>query len=321
MRNDNEIIKYDLIKNKYSWLISKKQKAIISPDVDGILCGLFMSKYYDWDIVGFYDGKKLAIQKDLKPSECIFLDIEIYRKDIKSCGHHIILYHKDKKPKCFDEKISSCINPNIFRQYDAYKNFPQKYPLAMIHFLLCIISSIDLNTKIEISETSITSLLYADGVFKNLLNYPENCIDWLNYLNAKEKSSPIYSIYILFAKKRIANIIHDLEKIFLEFKKITGGRRGGDKINISDILNGSFADDSKRKIKELLSFLSNSTKWEYNPQKWILDNLKVLNFSKKINDKLNNKNFLKIIKQNPLSWAITATKQIEYILEKPDTIE
>ena len=54
--NEGKII-YDNILKKYSWIIKENQKCILSPDSDGLLCGLFMSNVLNWDIVGFYDGK------------------------------------------------------------------------------------------------------------------------------------------------------------------------------------------------------------------------------------------------------------------------
>ncbi|WP_181180242.1 hypothetical protein [Candidatus Thermokryptus mobilis] len=40
--------------------MKNKNKVIISPDVDGFLCGLLVSYYLDWEIVGFYDGGKIS---------------------------------------------------------------------------------------------------------------------------------------------------------------------------------------------------------------------------------------------------------------------
>ena len=57
--------------------------------------------------------------------------------------------------------------------------------LATIHMLLGLIGS---KTKIDIPVSAICPLLYTDGVFKNLFNCPENCLDWLKYLTRiKEK--------------------------------------------------------------------------------------------------------------------------------------
>jgi hypothetical protein len=317
MKNNGEIIfdgclSYGFLVKKFSWLIAEKQKVVISPDTDGILCGLLMSCHYDWEVVGFYDGKQLAIKNNVKPTECVFLDMEIYRRDIKSCGHHMVLYNKKNIPSTWDN-FSSCINPNIIREHDAYNDFQEKYPLAMIHFMLCVIGS---QKRVTIPRTAVPPLLYVDGTFKNLLNYPENCVKWLNFLNIKNANSPIYPVYVLFANRKIAEMIHDLEIIFAKFRDIADGKRGGDKIKLSDILNNSFVDAAMGKAEGLINLLADLTEWEYKPGKWTLKGLNILHFSKKIEENLNNKTYSRIINRKPLSWAITATKRMEYTLEK-----
>lgn len=308
-----EILQYnDLIKN-YSWILESNKKCIISPDVDGILCGLFMSHYFKWEIVGYYDGKQLCIKKDNKPQDCIFLDMEIYRKDIKSIGQHMVLYNKNKIPNNW-ENFNQCINPNILRGFDATKNFQQKYPFGTIHLLLCIIRS---QKEISIPSSAITILLYVDGTFKNLLNYPENCISWLHFLNAKNLSSPLSYLLNIFATQRISNMMHDLESIFKEFKEIGNGKKGGDKIKLVDIdvNTGKFSESLKIQTLSLLSFLSNQTGWKFIEENWSMDELIIVNLVKGIEQKLNNTNFTDILSKCPISFAITGTKQLEYTKE------
>jgi len=319
MENSNDVVldghlNYDILLKKHPWLIADNQKVIISPDVDGVLCGLFMSFFYNWEIVGYYDGKQLAIKEKLKPSECVFLDMDIYRKNVKSCGHHMVLYNKKKIPRAWDN-YNECINPNIIRGHDAYNEFQEKYPLAMIHFLLCVIGS---QKKIRLPKTAVSPLLYVDGTFKNLLNYPENCISWLKFFNAKDSNSPIYPIYIPFANRKMAHMIHDLEIIFEKFKEMADGKRGGDKIRIAYVLNGSFTEDVTIKIQKLINLLANFTEWEYKSAKWALNGLNVIDYTKGIEENLNNGTYEGIISKNPISWAITATKRMEYTLEEPN---
>ncbi len=40
----------------------------------------------------------------------------------------------------------------------------------------------------------------------------------------------------------------------------------------------------------------------------------------RIENNLNNRTYSEIINKDTISWAITATKRIEYTLETPDTI-
>ena len=142
----------------------------------------------------------------------------------------------------------------------------------------------------------------------NLILYP--------FLNIKNANSPIYPVYVLFANRKIAEMIHDLEIIFAKFRDIADGKRGGDKIKLSDILNNSFVDAAMGKAEGLINLLADLTEWEYKPGKWTLKGLNILHFSKKIEENLNNKTYSRIINRKPLSWAITATKRMEYTLEK-----
>jgi hypothetical protein len=305
-----ELLQYNELIKKHSWILESNKKCIISPDVDGILCGLFMSHYFDWKIVGYYDGKQLCIKKGNKLQDCTFLDMEIYRKEIKSIGQHMVLYNKNKIPNTW-ENFNQCINPNILRGFDASKTFQQKYPFGTIHLLLCIVRS---QIEFSIPSSAITVLLYVDGTFKNLLNYPENCINWLHFLNAKNSSSPLSYLLNIFATQRISNMMHGLESIFKEFKEIGNGKKGGDKIKLVDIdaNTGKFSESLKTKTQSLLSFLSNKTEWKFKDENWAMDELMIINLEKGIEQKLNNSNFTEILNKSPVSFAITGTKQLEY---------
>lgn len=46
------IMDYEKLLERFPWIIEKNKNCIISPDVDGILCGLFMSCYFDWKLMG-----------------------------------------------------------------------------------------------------------------------------------------------------------------------------------------------------------------------------------------------------------------------------
>ena len=45
LRNKNDQIDYDKIIEKYPWIIEKNHNCILSPDSDGLLCGLFIVFY------------------------------------------------------------------------------------------------------------------------------------------------------------------------------------------------------------------------------------------------------------------------------------
>lgn len=302
-------IDYDVFPKNYPWLFEKNLNCIISPDIDGILCALLTSHYLKWKVVGYYDGKNLLIEKDKDVYSCVFLDMEIFRKNIKSVGQHMLLYNKKSIPGNWDN-FTNCINPNLIRNYDAYNDFSKKYPFGTIHLLMSIYHSN--NIKIEILKDAITILLYVDGTFKNLLNYPENCIDWLDFLNAKDKNHPLSELLNIFAFQKIASIMHTLKDMFQKFKEINDNKKGGDKIILNNYSNDSFEEKYQYKLQELIKFVSNLTGWSINNNPLVFNNLIIHSFEKGIEEKLNNKNFENIIHHNPISFAITATKRIEF---------
>ena len=59
-------LNYDNLILKFPWIVEKKKYAILSPDSDGILSAIFMSHFFDWEIVGFYDGKILLLKDGCK---------------------------------------------------------------------------------------------------------------------------------------------------------------------------------------------------------------------------------------------------------------
>jgi hypothetical protein len=316
---------YENIIKRYSWIVKENQKCILSPDSDGLLCGLFMSKFLNWNIVGYYDGKVLALKKGESVKDCIFLDMEIFRNYVKSLGHHMVLYNKRQVPsKWFN--FDNCIQPNNIRGYDAKTSFNLKYPLGAIHLILGIIGH---KKKIEIRKEAICPLLYTDGTFKNLFNYPDNCLSWLNFLCAEEKNSPLKTIFFN-DNYTTSSLMIALRDFFERLRQINEGRRGADKIKISNSSgepvnfikdNGSFSisREQKETADKFLNILSDLTGWDYLKEKWTFDNFSVYKF-KKGNIKPSNQRFNELIEKNPLSWAMTSTLAIEYTLEEPDKL-
>jgi len=165
--DENGKIIYDNIIERYSWITAENQKCILSPDSDGLLCGLLMSAMFNWQIVGFYDGKIMALKENERIDDCIFLDMEIFRNYVKSLGQHMLLWNKKSIPPNWDN-FCNCISPNNIRQYDGKNNFSKKYPLGTIHILLGIVGH---KKQIEIKKDAICPLLYTDGTFKNLFRH------------------------------------------------------------------------------------------------------------------------------------------------------
>ncbi|MBI4116833.1 hypothetical protein HY449_03760 [Candidatus Pacearchaeota archaeon] len=325
LENKDVTINYQNLIKKYSWIIEENQNVILSPDSDGFLCGLLMSHFFNWKIVGYYDGKILILRDKLKAKDCIFLDMEIFRKEIRSLGQHMLLFNKKDKPSNWNN-LDNCIQANNLREYDAKNNFPLKYPFGSIHLLLGIIGSIK---EIEVKESAICPLLYTDGTFKNLFNYPENCLSWLEFLGANKGGSPLNKLFFN-SHYTISSLMIALREFFGKLKEINGGKRGGDKLKISDSSGkpinlvksvGIFSinNEQKKKIINLLKILKDLTGWEFIGKNWTFDNFSIYRF-KKGTIVPSNKRFKDLLNKNPLSWAMTSSLAIEYTLEKPDKL-
>jgi hypothetical protein len=318
---DGEKISFKNIVQKFPWIVARNNKCILSPDSDGFLCGLLMSHFLDWEIVGYYDGKVMATKDGTNINDVIFLDMEIYRQGIKSVGHHMVLNNKNTIPNNWSN-YDNCIQPNNILNYDARTNFRTKYPFGTIHFLLPVIKYI--YPQLTVKNTAISSLLYTDGTFKNIFNYPENSLEWLSFLDAMEKENPLHKIFY-DNDYSISSLMADLKDYFA-FLNTLGTR--ADKLKISNtrgvpenlISDGSkfyISNQEKEKNIKFLKFLSNRTGWNFKESHWCYDNLKVYIFTKQITDRINNTIFTGIT-SSAFSWAITGTTTIEYTVEGPN---
>ena len=318
---DNRI-DYADIKNRFSWIISENQKCILSPDSDGLLCGLLMSKYLNWDIVGFYDGKVMLLKDGISTQDCIFLDMEIFR-------HHMLRYNRNNTPTNWGNFVN-CIQPNNLRNYDKYHDFRLKYPLATIHMLMGIIGSeIDIATP----ESAICPLFFTDGTFNVMFSYPENVLNWLKYLRADEENSPLKAIFENTHYSTFS-LIKAMDEFFRKRDQISIPNERGDRLristtdgtpfNINSIGNEKYNlnDNSKSRIIRFINLLAELTTWDYIPDKWNWDNFKLFKFTKGDFDgrSLNNTSYNGVLIQNPLSWAITSNINMEYTLETPDSL-
>ncbi|MBI2465621.1 MAG: hypothetical protein HYV66_00070 [Candidatus Sungbacteria bacterium] len=328
LKNKSDQIDYKEIIKKFPWIIEKGQDCILSPDSDGLLCGLFMGHFLGWKIKGFYDGKVMLLDKNVSASECVFLDMEVFRKDIRSVGHHMVQYNKNKKPTNWDN-YKNCIQPNNLRDYDGYREFRLKYPLATIHLLIGIIGS---SRKIIIPESAICPLLFTDGTFNVLFKYPENVLNWLNYLRAGENSNPLKLVFEN-EKYSVFSLMKAMDDFFKKRDDISIVNERGDRLRISEVDGSpvnivkqnyfySIEADTKERSVKFIKLLSTLTGWKYTENLWSWSDLILYKFTKKDfasgGISLNNKNFDELMSKKPLTWAMTTGQNIEYTLEKPD---
>ncbi len=330
------VISYEKIISEHTWIVEQRQHCILSPDSDGFICGLFMTVLLNWEVSGFYDGKILLIRNGLSPEQCIFLDMDVNRPDIRSMGHHMVLYNKRITHPNFT--YQNCIQPNLLRLFDGKKDFQRKYPFGTSHLLLGILQHARVIKSLP--KEAIWPLLFTDGIWNNLFGYTENCLDWINFLQISTQSSHIlhycfcsnpYNIYQImtgindFLRLRDSfNAKGSYENREYKKRKTT---RTGDKLRISDskgrninLLNTGnlyqIHEHEKRRIVDFIMKLAEYFELKYIKELWPWDTFSLIkmvkgDFSK---SKLNNRTFLLLMERNPFSLAMTSGGNIEYTL-------
>lgn len=323
-------IDYDDLVIRYPWLVQQKQNCILSPDSDGLLCGLFMGHYLNWKIRGFYDGKILVIEKGYSAKDCVFLDMEIFRKQVRSVGQHMLLYNRNSVPENW-RNFENCFAPNNLRGYDTRHDFALKYPFGTIHLLIPIVHT---RHKIAIPKSAITPLLFTDGTWMNLLQYTENSLSWINFLRATEEDNPLHSVFLNdhYSLHALMVAMDDFlrKRDAISIPRERGDRiaitlRGGEGLPHNLAFDGKICylkEDAKKRGEAFIALLSSLTQWDYRANDWSWGNWRLYKFTKGdfvgANKKLNGHTFEVLMKQNPLSFAVTSTQNIEYTLEEPD---
>lgn len=318
LRNSPTVLNYRNLLAQYPWVIEREQNCILSPDSDGLLCGLLMSHYLGWRIRGFYDGKVLAVEDGADPQDCVFLDMEIFRPNIRSVGQHMVMYDKDDLPSNWGH-FRNCLSANSLRNYDFKNDFKFKYPLGTVHMLLSILGH---GQAIAIPKNAVAPLLYTDGTFKNQFNYPENCLSWLHYLGANDSGNPLQKIFLdrHYSTYELMNALKDL---FAEIIAIGGGMRGGDKIKISDSRGNvtnidpdtrQLSPGTKTQAEQLLKMLANKTGWAFTPAHWSWGPYHTAQF-RKGSVKPGKTRYNALLAQNPISLAIISRDSIECTID------
>ncbi|MBL6848116.1 MAG: hypothetical protein ISQ83_07210 [Alphaproteobacteria bacterium] len=316
-----------LIEKKYNWVFEKNKNCIISPDSDGIMSALLMSKYLNWKVKGFYDGKILLFHKDILPKDCIFLDMEIAISSIKSVGQHLVVPYQDIYKEFGHGAFENCLSPNQIRGYDK-KFFRLKFPMATVHFLISILHY---NCEIKLSERAIYPLLFTDGLFNVLFSYPENVADWFNFLKINSKDNPL-NIFFYQNKNTITHIMKGMQGFFDKRDECGGNKKigrgdkliisnkNGDHINLSKSSNFYNIDEENTKnIKKFIKIICDEFEWEFNENDFVFNDFNLIKFEKdSLNSTDNNKknltkeNVKEIYKKKIFSSAQTAGSTFEF---------
>lgn len=342
-QSESNMIDYAALIAHHPWTTARDRYCILSPDSDGFLCGLLVTNFLNWEVAGFYDGKILISKSGVDFNECIFLDVEINRRGVGSIGNHLVEFNRNLVIN--NNNFGECIQPNILRGFDGKTAFQRKYPFGTIHLLLGILQESGVIKNLP--EDAISPLLFADGVGNNLFGYPENCLDWINYLKINQDSH-ILNKFLCENDLNFYQIMQYLKRFFAmrdsfnasgyfdgtNFVQGGNNKRTGHKIKITNgqgaqinlVNNGSNFDIHSSEAQRVQGFIREVARmmgWQYLDGKWNWSNLnlKVLQKAMLSGDsptasmRLNNQTYKALFDRNPFSLAMTASNRIEYTIE------
>ncbi len=290
----------------HEWLHQPGLDMVVSPDFDGLLCALVMSEHLGWRLRGFYDGKVFVLDAPVQHiRELIFLDIEIYRPQVRSVGNHLLQWDSTIELPNF----TYAVNPNLLRGITV-RQFPQKYPFATVHFLIVLLFYAGVRVQAQRGREFRTILLYPDGTHRVLLNYRQNVIDWLQWMGVKKAPSPLRQLFQPLADMTVSDVMHGLEWLSKELLNM-GFTKKDDPCRF-DPTDGL----QRERAARLLDFLRLHTRWSALslPQPLWQQEFETSSTKPSIS------NYKQMLAQNPLSFAITSRSRgqgLQYTLVPP----
>jgi len=327
VRNATDTIDLSRIEHHYPWLYERERACIVSPDSDGLLCGLCMSSLLGWRVKGFYDGKLLVCDAHTRARDCVFLDMEVFREGVRSLGQHLLLYNGNQTPDAWN-RFGQAFAINNIRGMDG-RSFRRKYPFGSIHFLLVALSA---QHRLALPDSAISPLLFTDGTYHNLFRYTENCYDWLRYLGADQSENVLAPV---FQSRRQTTL--SLMRQMMDFwdqrdaisnvrgergDRIAITRRGGGGESANVVPHGPdevrLETGARQRGEAFLRLLGDMTEWQYQPKNWSFEGWRSFQFTKGVLENATIRSFDELLEKNPVSFAMTANRRYEYTLEEPE---
>lgn len=311
------------------WLLEPKQDCIISPDSDGLLCGLLMSNVLDWRIRGFYDGKVCVVDEQVSAKDCVFLDVEIFRPNTKSVGQHMLLMSNRRVPHLWEDHFRRCVSPNNLRGYDKETSFACKYPFGTIHLLMTLLSE---HCRIDYAPSGRSVLLFVDGMYHNLFRYTENCRDWARYLGWAHRDSPLHSL-LCVDQYSMMGLMEMMDEFWRARDHFSEGAEAGDRLHITNrrgtasgnlVGAGGGVELQEATISRFTGFIgvvSERLGWRYDASRWSWGRYRATEFQKgslgpgSPQGTLGIRSYGEILDASPVSFAITASDRLEYTLD------
>lgn len=204
------------ILHEFPWMTEKGHLMISGNDVDSLLSVFFLHHHLGWNLIGFYNYETIwyADQYELKDAkEAIWVDLDIYHKEVRSVGHHVLKFRTDD---VMPGHVQS-LNPNLLRGVDYTRGFAVKYPLGTIHFLLWLV-----NVDLPQHEDARFLFWLPDSSWINAQShrFRENVEDWL------WNCIPVPGLQSTFKEVDTADYERYMEAFFGRLISQTGFKRG-----------------------------------------------------------------------------------------------
>lgn len=256
----NNLILNDDIKK----LFTKGKKCIINTDLDGILSGMLLQYFLNWDIVGYSSccGKptdELWLKNaDEEISDCVFIDLPVYPRKYSVIDQHFIAFDSETINTYNSGKNK--VNPNVIDN-KVFKNsygsceYTSKYPFGTIHFVLALLEHlgyIDKEFKFDFNKRIVDFdladlVLRADRVIGNTYQYTQNCIKWIDWI-MNLGGSNTKALFVVAKNEYI--------KRFLEQKKVERHLLSLGCNGIDGDCSDMFRFNKYKNINDYFSFLS-----------------------------------------------------------------
>ena len=125
-------------------LFEQNPNIVINSDIDGMLSGMILQKYYGCKVVGFSNSwdcvwidpqyENSTVDAINKP---VYIDLYVTNPDVVCIEQHIIGYDDAHNKRI--AALQTKINPNIMREGRTFSgDYFHKYPFGTVHFLIAL---------------------------------------------------------------------------------------------------------------------------------------------------------------------------------------
>ena len=172
-------------------LFAKNKNIVINSDIDGMLSGMILQKYYGCKVVGFSNSwdcvwidpqyENSTVDAINKP---VYIDLYVTNPDVVCIEQHIIGYDDAHNKRI--AALQTKINPNIMREGRTFSgDYFHKYPFGTVHFLIALMEKEGVHVQLPLLY-SITS----PKAFKSMFGIKESVsFDSVNFLQSSRHTN------------------------------------------------------------------------------------------------------------------------------------